>query len=45
MLQEKKKKQEASSDSDTSEGGIVHAFGIATIMSNKSLESVVSRDD
>lgn len=43
-LQEKKKKQEALSDSDTSKGGIVHASGIDVVVSNRSWESVASSD-
>ena len=46
MLQDKKKKQVASSsDSDTSEKGIVHHIGIFAIVSTKSWESIKSSDE
>jgi len=45
VIQEKKKKKDVSSDSDTSKGGVVHAIGIATVVSTKSWASVVSSDD
>jgi len=44
-FQEKKKKWDASSDSDTSERGIVHATWIATVVSTRSWVSVASSND
>ena len=45
VIQDKKKRQDASSDNDTYERGIVHASGIAAVVSTKIWESVVSSDD
>lgn len=44
-FQGKKKKQDASSDNDTCERGIVHAIGIAAIVSARIWVSVVISDD
>jgi len=44
VIQEKTKKQDASSDSDTSERGIVHASVITALVNAKSWVSVVSSD-
>lgn len=44
-FQEKNKKQDASSDSDTSDGSVVHTIGIVVVVSAKSWASVASSDD
>ena len=44
-IQEKKKKQDAFSDSDTSERGIVNTIGIVEVVSAKSWVSIASSDD
>jgi len=45
MIQEKKKKQDASSDNDTSERGVVHVIGITAVLRAKGWASVASSDD
>ena len=45
MTREKKKKQDASSESDTSKRGVVHASRIVAMVSAKSWVSVASSDD
>ena len=45
VIHKKNKKKHASSDSKTSERGVVHATSIPTVVSVKSWVSVVSSDD